>query len=106
MLCIFHTEAQKADTKAFTKLMEHIKELDEQHSTILMVQVENEVGLLGNSRDGRPAAEQRFHDPVPLDSLEKLHVDWEKLRPELQENVQSLSNSSKGLWAKVFGPSR
>ena len=49
VLSIFHTAAQKADTKAFTKLMGHIKGPDEQHSTILMVQIENEVGLLGDS---------------------------------------------------------
>lgn len=43
VLSIFHSEAQKADAKAFGKLMAHLKEVDKKHSTVIMVQVENEV---------------------------------------------------------------
>ena len=43
---------------AFAKLMAHLKDIDEEHSTVVMVQVENEVGLLGDSRDRSRLAEE------------------------------------------------
>ncbi|KAK5136541.1 hypothetical protein LTR08_002885 [Meristemomyces frigidus] len=106
VLSIFHTAAQEADVKAFTKLMEHVKDIDEKHSTILMVQVENETGLLGDSRDGGPAAEKRFNEPVPSDVLKMLNAERENLRPELQQTLRNFSKSSKGSWPEVFGQSR
>ncbi len=65
MVSIFHKEVLEADTKAFAALMQHVKEIDEAYSTVIMVQVENEVGLLGDSRDGSSAANKRFSEAVP-----------------------------------------
>jgi hypothetical protein len=42
---------QEADARAFAALMRHIKEVDGRDHTVLMMQVENEVGVLGDSRD-------------------------------------------------------
>lgn len=67
VLSIFHEEGAKADAKAFGRFLSHLKEVDSAHSTVLMVQVENETGLLGDSRDG--SAEKRFNESVPLDLL-------------------------------------
>jgi hypothetical protein len=57
----------EADARAFGALMAHIKEIDEKHPAVLIVQVENEVGLLGDSRDGNALAEAVFAEPVPED---------------------------------------
>ncbi len=57
-----HTLA--ADKAAFTALMQHLKTADPDH-TVLMVQVENESGMWGNSRDHSPAADKAFAEPVP-----------------------------------------
>ena len=38
----FVSRAWEADSKAFATLMRHLKEFDSAHSTVLMVQVENE----------------------------------------------------------------
>ncbi|KAK2807362.1 hypothetical protein FQN51_003188 [Onygenales sp. PD_10] len=65
VLSISHGEAQKADARAFKALMEHLRAIDKAHSTVIMVQVENEVGLLGDSRDGGAAANHCFKSPVP-----------------------------------------
>ncbi len=43
-------ETLQADAKAFRALMRHIREVDPQH-TVIMMQVENEAGSLGDSRD-------------------------------------------------------
>ncbi len=52
-------EAMKADAKAFAAMMQHVKEADAQR-TVIMIQVENEVGLLGDSRDRGPLAEKAW----------------------------------------------
>jgi beta-galactosidase GanA len=53
-----------ADKKAFVALMSHLKKIDKKHTVILM-QVENEVGTYGSVRDFSPTAQQIFNSPVP-----------------------------------------
>ena len=53
------------DASAFAELMRHIESIDGDHRTVLMVQVENEVGLLGASRDHSHPANVAFATPVP-----------------------------------------
>lgn len=105
VLSIFHPEACEADARAFTKLLHHIKEVDEAQSTVLMVQVENEVGLLGDSRDGSPAANERFAQPVPQELINFLKDDWESLHADLKASIRGFSqqNSPSGSWEAVFG---
>ena len=55
----------QADAKAFGALMRHIREVDGDAHTVLMMQVENEVGVLGDSRDRSDAATQAFLQAVP-----------------------------------------
>src|ERR1700730_1704037 len=55
-----------ADARAFRALMHHIKEVDPQH-TVIMIQVENEMGLLGDSRDRSPLADAAWAKPVPAE---------------------------------------
>jgi beta-galactosidase GanA len=64
--------------KAFVALMRHLKKVDKRR-TVIMVQVENEVGTYGAARDYSPAAEKRFQEPVPdklLEALDKQTGDW------------------------------
>lgn len=55
--------------KAFRRFMHHLKEVDEGHRTVIMVQVENETGLLGDSRDRNEAANAAFEAPVPVSQI-------------------------------------
>ena len=57
VISTFSADARQADGRAFAALMRHITETDGQDHTVLMIQVENEVGLLGTARDHLPAAE-------------------------------------------------
>jgi beta-galactosidase GanA len=106
VLSIFHAEAQKADAKAFARLLAHLKEVDEKHSTVIMVQVENETGLLGDSRDGGAAAEKRFNSAVPAELTEALTADKDLLREELSWAVERVGKNSTGTWPEVFGRNR
>lgn len=68
----------EADKRAFAALMRHLKEIDPQH-TVLMVQVENEAGTYGTARDFSPTAQKLFGGAVPaalLKSLDKKPGTW------------------------------
>lgn len=106
VLSIFHTEAQKADANAFSTLMRHIKDFDEQQSTVLMVQVENECGLLGDSRDRNLAANDVFAKHVPREFTDYLVNHWDVLHTELKTNIAALKANDRpaeGNWEAVFG---
>jgi hypothetical protein len=107
-LSMFHEQNKQADVKAFGKLMGHVKEVDEGHNTVLMVQVENEVGLLFDSRDASPKANEKFNSPVPSDLLNFLAEDYDNLLADLKANLTTFAAQSKplsGTWEDVFGKS-
>lgn len=108
-LSIFHTEGQIADAKAFNMLMQHIKQVDENNFTVIMVQVENEVGILGDSRDGSSAANDRFKSPVPQKLIDVLRDNWDSLHDSLKANFTHFRESSQKIenssWETVFGQS-
>jgi hypothetical protein len=63
----------EADKAAFVALMRHLKTLDSDDHTILMVQVENESGNIGSVRDFSPEANALFAGQVPKDLLAATH---------------------------------
>ncbi|KAK5676106.1 hypothetical protein LTS10_011396 [Elasticomyces elasticus] len=105
VISIFHNETKKCDARAFQKLMAHVKEVDEKHQTVIMVQVENETGLLGDSRDGGSAAEKCFQSGVPSELLDQLSSQWDSLRPELQKNLSTFNakQAKNASWTDTFG---
>jgi beta-galactosidase GanA len=80
----------KADKKAFVALMTHLKKIDEARRTVIMVQVENEVGTYGTVRDFGPRAELAFSEPVPPAVLAR------KKAP--------VAGAASGTWSEVYGP--
>jgi beta-galactosidase GanA len=58
LLSTFGDASRDADARAYRALMRHIKEVDGREHTVLMMQVENEVGVLRDSRDRSEPAEQ------------------------------------------------
>ena len=56
----------EADKRAFAAMMRHIREIDPQH-TAIMVQVENETGSYQSPRDFSPIANELFARQVPPD---------------------------------------
>ncbi len=69
----------QADSKAFAALMRHIREVDGNAHTVVMVQVENEVGVLGDSRDRSEAANQAFSQAVPRNVAGGKTGNWEQV---------------------------
>ena len=95
-------ETLKADAKAFRMLMRHIKAVDPQH-TVVMMQVENEAGSLGDSRDRSPLAEAAWARPVPADLMEYLVKNKATLLSETQDVWKRNGYKEAGTWAEVFG---
>jgi Domain of unknown function (DUF5597)/Beta-galactosidase len=95
-------ETLKADATAFRGLMHHIGQFDAQH-TVIMMQVENEPGCLGDSRDRSPLAEAAWAGPVPADLMNYLNKNKAALLPETQEVWGTNGSRSSGTWAEVFG---
>lgn len=75
----FCSEAVTADAAAYKRLMEHIREIDATDRTVIAMQVENEIGVLGADRDYSAAAEKAFHQPIPKPVSDWYGVkgDWE-----------------------------
>jgi len=82
-------ETLKADKKAFVALMAHIKKIDDVQRTVIMMQVQNEVGTYGYARDYGPKAEAQFNGPVPAEVLKR------KKSP--------VALAATGTWKQVYG---
>jgi hypothetical protein len=93
----------QADARAFAAFMRHLKEVDAERHTVLMVQVENEVGLLGASRDRSPLAEAAFARDVPTGLMEYFQSHKDDLIPEFKQYWEGAGLRTSGTWAEVFG---
>jgi beta-galactosidase GanA len=94
---------EEADSRAFAALMRHIKEKDSSEHTVLMMQVENEVGVLGDSRDRSEAAEKAFAAPVPEQLTAYLAAHRDALYPDLHDLWVANGAKTSGTWSEVFG---
>ena len=103
ILSTLGTETQKADAKAFAALMHHLYEVDGQEYTVIMMQVQNEVGVLGDSRDRSPAANEAFAGSMPAMLMEQLQAHQSELGPELYQRWQVNGFKTEGSWEEVFG---
>jgi hypothetical protein len=94
-----------ADARAFAALMRHIRQEDSAQRTVIMVQLENEVGVLGDSRDRSPAANEAFAGPAPAELLEYLRKHRDTLLPEFRRVWEAAGSRTSGTWEEVFGKS-
>ena len=90
----------RADSRAFGALLHHLREYDAAQQTVLMIQVENEIGYLGlGGRDRSEAANQLFDAPVPQRLIEFLRAHPAYLSPSLAADLHPSGHS----WADTFG---
>src|SRR5579863_4740424 len=93
----------EADARAYTALMRHLKEVDSRDRTVLMMQVENEVGVLGDTRDHSAAANKAFGSAVPSELTKYLAAHRDSLYPDLRARWDANGDKTAGTWAEVFG---
>lgn len=95
-------ESMLAEARAFRALMRHIREVDPQH-TVIMMQVDNEMGLLADSRDRSKLANAAWAKPVPKGLMNYFTGNKAALLPEMQEIWGRNGYKTSGTWAEVFG---
>jgi len=113
ILSTFGNASSDADAKAFAALMRHIKEVDAKQQTVVMIQVENEMGLLDNTgktpgnarRDFSAAANTAYNSQVPIELMNYLIAHKENLFPELYRVWKANGFKTKGTWEEIFGKS-
>lgn len=99
----FGEGSRKADKEAFSELMSHIKKIDGKEQTVIMIQVQNEVGVLGSERDYSTLANRAFEEPVPEVLIGYLTQHREVLYPALLERWRANGFKTEGTWEEVFG---
>ena len=100
-LSVFSRELLEADKAAYSALMRHLAQTDPEH-TVIMVQVENEVGLLGVGRDRSQLAEEAWKSPLPQVLRKALANDPSSFDPELTSVLLPALDDDKS-WAGHFG---
>jgi hypothetical protein len=99
ILSTFGTETLRLDSRAFAAVMAHLREKDREKQTVLMVQVENEMGYLGPGRDRSAEANKQFDGALPQELVRGLLARRTELSPELAAHF----NPHGTLWREVFG---
>jgi len=99
ILSTLSAETRRCDGRAFAAVMRHLRQEDSEQQTVLMVQVENEVGYLGQARDRSPEANRLFHGPAPDVLVRALAAKRLQLSPELAAHF----NEHGRTWSEVFG---
>lgn len=103
ILSAFSKETREADARAFAALMDHLARVDRQ-GTVILVQVENEIGMLPEARESGALADALFAGPVPSELLKDLDQNATRLEPELLTAWGRLGRRASGTWTEVFGP--
>jgi hypothetical protein len=90
---------------AFRTLMQHIKDKDEKNQNVIIVQVENKIGMLPNARDYHPDATKIFNQEVPARLIQHLQKNKNNLSPSVLKAWEESGFKTKGTWEQVFGKS-
>jgi beta-galactosidase GanA len=92
-----------ADARAYGALMRHLREVDGNRHTVLMVQVENEIGFVPDAREHGALADAAWAGPVPQELTEHLKRNRDKLEPELRSLWEKHGGRTSGPWTEMFG---
>jgi len=103
ILTPFSAENCSADKKAFVELMKHIRHIDSRDHTVVMIQVENEIGMIPEARDYCDQANSEFLKNIPSELMDYLAREKEYLIPEFYEVWKQHGFKTGGTWEEVFG---
>ena len=79
--------------------------MDGKQNTVVMVQVENEIGMIPEARDYCTEAEKAFTQEVPAEFIAYLQKNKNSLTEELSQVWDSAGMKTSGTWEEVFGKS-
>lgn len=93
----FSEKVFQADNRAFGALMQHIADTDKQTGTVIMMQIENEIGMLTDARDHSNLANKEYEKGVPAELMN--YLKHAQLHPWMKDRFTGKGKS----WAEVFG---
>ena len=93
----------EADHHAFSQWMQHIATVDKEEGTVIMIQIENEIGMLEDARDYSREANKIFNAPVPAEFMTYLQKNKKALHPQMLKKWESQGCKKQGNWQEVFG---
>ena len=99
----FSENVFRADNKAFAAWLEHIAEKDRDHGTVIMIQIENEIGMLEDARDHSKEADRLFRSSVPEELTAYLKNMGDMLHPYMKDRWEANGSRTSGTWTEVFG---
>ena len=70
----FSEKVLEADNRAFASFMRHLAEKDKGTGTVIMMQIENEIGMLEAARDHSPLAEKAYQSQIPKELWKTLGI--------------------------------
>ncbi len=103
ILSPFSTANRDADARAFAALLRHLRAVDSDTHTVVMIQVENEIGMIPSARDHSEQASQMFATSVPRELMDHVVKHAETLAPELGATWLAAGRKRAGTWTEVFG---
>jgi beta-galactosidase GanA len=103
LLSPFSKENLDADARAFAAFMRHLREVDGSDHTVIMVQVENEIGMIPESRDRSAIADQLFNQQIPVELMDYLQRHKDNLIAEFRALWAANGFKTRGTWEEVFG---
>lgn len=95
-------QARRSDARAFEALMRWTRGYDAQRCTVVMVQVENEIGMIPEPRDHSPASERMYREAPPERLVSMLTAG--QLGAEVATIWEQAGHETQGTWVEVFGP--
>lgn len=99
----FSKNVFKSDSTAFSKWLEYLNERDS-NSTVIAIQIENEIGMLEDARDYSNEANAIFKKGIPKKLADYINTNREKLHPYLKDLLK-VSEIREGMsWYDTFGP--
>lgn len=99
----FSKAVYEADHHAFSQWMQHIATVDKEEGTVIMIQIENEIGMLEDARDYSREANKIFNAPVPAEFMTYLQKNKKALHPQMLKKWESQGCKKQGNWQEVFG---
>jgi beta-galactosidase GanA len=103
ILTPFSDENRNADAKAFASFMKHLRAFDGKQNTVVMIQVENEIGMIPQARDYCAEAEKVFAQRVPAELMAYLQKNEGSLTEELHHAWSGAGMKTSGTWEQLFG---
>lgn len=92
----------EADRRAFCQMMQYLKDKDSEDQTVIMVQVENEIGMIDVPRDYSADANRLYRTTVPKQLTDYLKRNRKTLHPYLREKLLPSAKADAN-WPQLFG---